>query len=153
MIMFAAAAAAVFVLDLITKLMVSGAMELGSTIEIFPGILDLSYVQNTGAAWGLLSDRQALLQVLTVVLLACLAYYAVKHRKKLSKLELISLGLILGGGLGNFISRLIKGYVVDFLNIQIIPVFNVADIGITVGCFLLVFSTLLAIRNEEADGL
>ena len=151
MTLFAAAAAAILIIDIITKLIVSGQMELGSTVSIIPGILEFTYVQNTGAAWGMLSDKQALLQVFTAVLMICLLYYAVKHRKTLSKLELISLGLILGGGLGNFISRIVRGYVVDFLNIQIIPVFNIADIGVTVGCFLLVYSTLLAVRKEDAD--
>ena len=152
MTVFAVTAAIILVLDIISKYIVSHSMALGSTIDVIPGIFDLTYIQNTGAAWGLFADKQVLLQVFTVLIMAGLTYYAVKHRKKLSMLELLSLGLVLGGGLGNFISRVISGYVVDFLNIQIIPVFNVADIGITVGCFLLVFSTLVAAQKDEEDG-
>ncbi len=152
MILFTAAAAGVLILDIITKLIVSGSMELGSSIELIPGILELSYIQNTGAAWGILAGRQVLLQVLTAVLIVGLAVYAVLNRKKLSKFEMLSLGLVLGGGLGNFISRVVSGCVVDFINIHIIPVFNAADIGITVGCFLLVLSTLLAAGKGGQDG-
>ena len=152
MIILALTGAAVLILDIITKVIVSKSMQLGSVIEIFPGILDLNYVQNTGAAWGLLAGKQTLLQILTVVLLGCLVFYAVKHRSSLTKLEMISIGLVAGGGLGNFISRLISGYVVDFLDIHVMPVFNVADMGITVGCFLLVYSTLRAAGKEDADG-
>ena len=149
MILFFAAFLGVFIIDMITKHLVSAGMELGSTIPVIPGIFDLNYVRNTGAAWGIMADKQYILQILTGILLAAIAFYTYRNRKKLTKLEFLSAGLIVGGGLGNFVSRLISGYVVDFLNIQIIPVFNVADIGITIGCFLLVYSTILAAREDE----
>ena len=153
MLLFSAAACAVLILDIITKLIVSGNMELGSSIELISGVLELSYIRNTGAAWGILAGKQTLLQIFTALLMAGLAYYAIRNRKTLTRLEMISLGLVFGGGLGNFLSRVIRGYVVDFLNIHIIPVFNAADIGITVGCFLLILSTLLAAKKDEKDGL
>ncbi len=143
------ASCGVFVIDLVSKSLVSSGMELGSTIPVIPGAFDLTYVQNTGAAWGIMADKQFILQILTGLLIAGLTFYAVHNRKKLVKLEFLSIGLILGGGLGNFVGRLFSGYVVDFLNIHIIPVFNAADIGITVGCFLLVYSTIMAAKEEE----
>ena len=151
MMLFGITAAAVLALDIITKLIVSSGMELGSSIAILPGIFEFTYIQNTGAAWGVLADKQILLQVLTAVLLIAVIVYAVIKRKALTKPELVSLALIAGGGLGNFFSRLVKGYVVDFMNIHIIPVFNVADIGITVGCLLLIITVFVS-GKKKTDG-
>ena len=151
MTLFCITAAAVLALDIITKLIVSSGMELGSSIAILPGIFELTYIHNTGAAWGVLAGKQVLLQVLTAILLIIVIVYAVVKRNVLSKPETVSLALIIGGGLGNFLSRLVKGYVVDFLNIQIIPVFNVADIGITIGCILLIISVFVSGKKQN-DG-
>ena len=151
MTLFCITAAAVLALDIITKLIVSSGMELGSSIAILPGIFELTYIHNTGAAWGVLAGKQVLLQVLTAILMIAVTVYAVVKRNVLSKPEMISLALIIGGGLGNFLSRLVKGYVVDFLNIQIIPVFNVADIGITIGCILLIISVFVSGKKQN-DG-
>ena len=151
MTLFCITAAAVLALDIITKLIVSSGMELGSSIAILPGIFELTYIHNTGAAWGVLAEKQVLLQVLTAILMIAVTVYAVVKRNVLSKPEMISLALIIGGGLGNFLSRLVKGYVVDFLNIQIIPVFNVADIGITIGCILLIISVFVSGKKQN-DG-
>jgi len=148
MILFCAAAAAVLVIDMLTKHIVSSGMALGSSITVIPGIFDLTYILNDGAAWGILSGRQALLQLFTAVLMIGILVYAIVKRKSLKTLEMLSLGLILGGGLGNFISRVFSGQVVDFLNIHIIPVFNAADIGITVGCVLLIIAELLPQKKE-----
>ena len=152
MIFFFSAAALVLLLDQISKYLVASSMALGSSIPVIPGVFELTYIQNTGAAWGILADKQLLLQIFTALLMAGIIIYAAVCRKKMTKLELLSLGSILGGGLGNFISRVVSGYVVDFFNIQIIPVFNVADIGITVGCALLVIVTLLSAKTENPDG-
>ena len=151
MTLFCITATAVLALDIITKLIVSSGMELGSSIAILPGIFELTYIHNTGAAWGVLAGKQVLLQVLTAILMIAVIVYAVVKRNVLSKPEMISLALIIGGGLGNFLSRLVKGYVVDFLNIQIIPVFNVADIGITIGCILLIISVFVSGKKQN-DG-
>ena len=143
MTIFCITAAVVFALDLLTKHLVSSGMELGSSITVVPGVFELTYIRNTGAAWGVLADKQFLLQILTAVLLLAVIIYVIVKRRSLSRPELISLALIIGGGIGNFISRAAVGYVVDFFNIHIIPVFNVADIGITIGCALLIISVFL----------
>jgi len=133
----------VFILgDMLTKYVVSSSMEINQTINVIPGIFDLTYIKNDGAAFGMLSGKQTLLIIVTAVAMLLICIYAVKDRAKLSKLELISLGMIVGGGIGNLFSRVEYGCVTDFLNTYIIPVFNVADIGITVGCILLMIAVL-----------
>ena len=113
------------------------------TVPVFPGIFDLTYVRNTGAAFGMLSGKGVLLSVITAVLLVALLVYAVRNIGKVPKVETAALSLIIGGGLGNLVTRLIHGYVIDFFNFYFWPVFNVADICICVGCALLVYSVLI----------
>lgn len=118
-------------------------MAYGETIDLFPGIFDLTYVRNTGAAFGIFEGKQVLLSVVTGIMLVVLSVYAISQRKKIPKLESISLALIVGGGLGNLVTRIIYSYVIDFFNFYFWPVFNVADICICVGCGLLVFSVMI----------
>ena len=79
--------------------------------------------------------------------------YIILAGKNVPGSERLALGLIFGGGLGNLISRILDGYVIDFINIYIIPIFNVADIAITCGCILLALSVLVIepLRIKEAQ--
>jgi len=128
-------------------------MAYGETIDLFPGIFDLTYVRNTGAAFGVFEGKQVLLSVVTGVMLVVLSVYAISQRKKIPKLESISLALIVGGGLGNLVTRIIYSYVIDFFNFYFWPVFNVADICICVGCGLLVLSVMVLEpkKNKASD--
>ncbi len=140
--MFAIALVIVLALDQLSKCLVDSSMEPGQNIPLIKSVLDLTYVRNDGAAWNILSGKQTLLVVVTgAVMLAIIAYAAV-NRKKLDLLERLSLGMIVGGGIGNLIGRASVGYVTDFIDVHIIPVFNIADIGVTVGCFLLILTIL-----------
>ena len=152
MIGFCTVAAVVIAADLITKHLVVSGMELNSTITVIPGVFDLTYIINRGAAWGVLADKQMLLNVFTVVVIAALVFYIVKKHKSIGRLELISIAMIVGGGIGNLIGRIFDGYVVDFIHLRFVDffnIFNIADIGITVGCFLLVISVIFFSKNEK----
>lgn len=140
--MFIAALVFFLALDQLSKYLIDSSMQLGQTIPLIDNVLDITYVRNDGAAWNILSGRQALLIVLTGAVMLGIIVYVIVKRKELSFLERLSLGMIVGGGIGNLIGRISVGYVVDFINIQIIPVFNVADIGVTVGCILLIITVL-----------
>ena len=140
--MFTLALVIFLVLDQLSKYLVDSSMELGQTIPLIKGLFDLTYVRNDGAAWNILSGKQTLLIVVTGAVMLTIIAYVIVNRKKISLLEKLSLGMIVGGGIGNLIGRASVGYVIDFLNIQIIPVFNVADIGVTVGCILLILTIL-----------
>ncbi len=134
------------IVDFISKILVTNNMDLGDSITIIPSFFSISYVQNTGAAWGMFSNGTLILAVVSVVFL----FFAIKYiyeAKNISKLSMFSYGMLLGGIIGNLIDRLFRNYVIDFLSFNIFgysfPVFNIADCFIVVSIFLIVIETLL----------
>ncbi len=104
------------------------------------GLFNFQLVHNTGAAWGILSNSTAVLGWFSIVVSVAIVIWLFAYRKqKASWLEVISLALVCAGGLGNAFDRLVNGYVVDFIACNFIdfPVFNIADVGVTVGVVLL----------------
>ena len=91
-----------------------------------------------GGAWSMFSGATVALGVFSIVMCAALAAFAVYERARISWPELIGLGLVIGGGIGNAIDRFALGYVVDFIDLAFMdfPVFNIADIGVTCGLAL-----------------
>lgn len=125
------------VLDIYTKYLAVTNFKVNET-EIIKDAFYFTYVENRGAAFGIMQNMQWLFIILTgAVLIAIVAYVIVK--KPQSKLLLLSLGGIVGGGIGNLIDRIRLGYVIDFIDVRIInyPVFNVADCFVVGGCILL----------------
>ena len=143
--MFWIVAALVVVLDQLTKALVRSHMTLDQTIPVFGRLAGFTYIQNTGAAFSILEGRKLFLILLTCAIMAALCAYYLLMRKKMLAAERVALGLIFGGGIGNLICRIRLGFVTDFINIHIIPVFNVADMGVTIGCVLL-FLTILVLE-------
>lgn len=141
----------VIVLDQLTKAWVIGAdlREL-SRIEVLPPVLNLTWVENTGASFGLFSGGAArwALTIFSIVISGLLARWALTADRRLLA---TALGLVMGGALGNAIDRVRFGYVVDFIDFSgtgVFPwVFNVADSAITVGVALLVLDIVLSDRK------
>nr|MBQ4453357.1 signal peptidase II [Clostridia bacterium] len=106
---------------------------------IIPGVLQYSYVENTGAAFGMLSKNTILLGCFSVVMSAVFIFFLVKYRKSLSMLSRISLALIISGAIGNAIDRIMRGFVIDFIELLFVnfAIFNIADICITMGAIFL----------------
>ena len=129
--------------DQLSKQLVRSSMELYQSIPLIGGLLDLTYIHNYGAAFSILQNKQAFLIAFTGLAMTAIAIYVARERKKLPGAEIAALGLIVGGGLGNLIDRVAQGYVVDFLNIHILPVFNVADMAVCAGSALLVYSVMI----------
>ena len=129
-------------IDQWSKLRIVQTMELGANRALLPGILDLTYTHNTGAAFSILTGKQTFLIVVTAIVMLAMIVYVARKGKSLFLPEKIALALIVGGGCGNLICRVARGYVVDFINIHILPIFNVADICVCCGCALLVLSVL-----------
>lgn len=139
---------AVVVLDQATKAWVKSALTPGETRLVFPGLLHVTHVYNTGAAFGLLQSQQLLL---TAVSVAVLVYAWTKRRLISEQPSAIKLGITLGlaGAVGNTIDRIVRGAVLDFISVPLIPVFNVADVAITVGVIVLLAAILFQ-REEPA---
>jgi len=125
-----------FTADRLSKALVSRAMTPGESLPVVEGILHLTYVQNPGAAFGLLTGRTLALTVITVFMMGGILwwYHFSRERHLLSPL---AAGLLVGGALGNLTDRIFHGAVTDFFDLQVWPVFNVADIAIVVGSLLL----------------
>ena len=136
-------ALAVFVLDRLTKAVAVGRLSWSESVRILPNIFHLTLVRNTGTAFGMFKDYTTIFVILTVVALSYIAYYIVKS-KSLDPALNIALGLIAGGAFGNFIDRVKFGYVVDFLDFRVWPVFNAADSAISVGVAILAWKLLFA---------
>ena len=133
-------------IDFISKIIVINNLELDTGITIIPNFFSISYIRNTGAAWGIFSNGTLLLAVLSIVFLI-FAFKYIYDLKSVSKLSMISYGMLIGGIIGNLIDRVFRNYVIDFLSFNIFgyhfPVFNIADCFIVVSIILIVIESLL----------
>lgn len=127
-----------FVLDQLTKAKAENVF-LDSSVNLLGGILSLTYVQNRGGAFSILEGKRIFFIIVSIILILFLCYMIFKSTSNLYRL---SFSLIVGGAMGNLFDRVAKGYVVDFIDIKVIPVFNLADFFITCGVLLLIFLML-----------
>lgn len=130
-------------LDQVTKLLVTGFLNLNQVINVIDGFFSITYVRNTGAAWGMFSNNTLFISIISILFLFILIKY-IKELPKIDFLYVVAFGLIIGGIIGNLIDRLLRGYVVDFFRFIILdynyPVFNVADMLIVIGSIVLIIS-------------
>ncbi len=113
-------------------------MDLYQSIPIIDGIFHITYIQNTGAAFSMFSGHAGILALVTVIITIGILFYLFKLRKDGHWALMLSLSLIVAGGLGNIVDRLSLKYVVDFLDLRVWPIFNLADVYVCCGCGLLV---------------
>lgn len=130
-------AALIIILDQFTKYLIQSNMDLLQSIPVWEGIFHLTYIQNFGAAFNILEGRQFLLIAVTMILNAAILIFIYIKRNSSHWSLLLGLSFIAGGGIGNLINRITKGYVVDFFDFHIWPVFNISDIFVCIGCGLL----------------
>ena len=141
--------AIVLILDQISKIIVRSNMAEGQIIEIIKGFFNITYVNNSGVAFSLLSGHRGIVTAIQIIAMIIVAVILYKTKGK-SKLMDISLAMVLGGGIGNIIDRIAFGAVTDMISFSIFPpVFNVADIGVTVGCGLIILDLILDIRKDK----
>lgn len=144
-------AALVVALDQIAKALSANLLTAlpGLSYPLWPGVFHLTYAENRGAAFGMLQNARWFFLITTVIACAAIIWFLHKERGRMHLLMKISLALILGGALGNFIDRLFLGYVRDMLDAVIIhfAIFNVADSAVSVGCGLL-FLDLIFLKGR-----
>lgn len=151
-LMFIVLAAVLVAVDQITKHAVVVHLKGKDPIVLIPGVLELRYLENRGAAWGMLQNRQWVFVLITVVFLAVIAFFMVRIPKTLYYRPLIiTLSVLCAGAVGNFIDRIRQSYVVDFIYFRIIdfPIFNVADICVTLSVIALLILILFHYKDRD----
>ena len=135
--------------DQFTKILTVANIGLYQDVEFIPGVLGLTYVQNTGAAFSSFEGQQWLFAVIFTLFTIGVVYEYFKKPMGFTTFERWCIAAVYGGGLGNMIDRVRLGYVVDMLETKFVvfPVFNVADCFITCGCILIMIS--LIFFNKE----
>lgn len=138
------------VVDQLVKVWAQGALMglPGGTMPVIPDVFHFTYVENRGAAFGMLQGKQILFFIITLVVVIGVLVYVIRNRTKLSTLAKVAIGLLLGGAIGNAIDRLMLGYVRDMFDFRLINfwVFNVADMCVVVATILLF---ILLFQNER----
>lgn len=145
--------------DQVTKVLIRNQFMEGGDIPLIPGVFRIVFHKNDGAVWGILSGKEnavIFLSIITVVILGLLIflYFRIPYTKHYRPLIIILL-FVISGAIGNFIDRIVCGYVTDFLYIELIdfPVFNIADCYITISIFVLIILTLTYYRNDDMEFL
>lgn len=150
MISYSIAALLIIIIDQVTKILVSSSFTSSTVIHLIPGIINIVYLKNTGAAFSMFSDHVDILGIISAVFCIGVIIYVLITKPK-NKLQLTSLTLIFAGALGNAIDRIFRGFVIDFIETAFIsfPVFNIADIAITIGAFLLVIYVIFFDKESK----
>lgn len=154
MFIYYAIAIIVIFLDQVTKWFVVKNMQLGEEIIIIEPYLSFLSHRNRGAAWGMLEGQMWLFYIVTVVVAAGIIYFFHKEAQG-HRLFGISLMLLLGGAIGNFIDRLVSGEVVDFISVLIpvinydFPIFNIADAALSIGVVTLIIHIIMDEKKNK----
>lgn len=140
----------IIIADQLVKYFVASGMSVGDTAFSVLNLFDITYVQNQGAAFSILSGKLSVLSLISVVFCVGVVVYWIK-KKPTHPLLCTALTMMFAGAFGNAIDRIFRGFVVDYIQTTFItfPVFNIADIGITVGAALLVLYVILFDKEDN----
>lgn len=142
----------VLLLDQMIKFMVTKNMQVLESISVIPNFFQIHYIQNEGAAWGILNNQTLVLTLIGAIALILLNRYLQKETT-FTKVAVLGYGLLMGGMMGNLIDRILHNHVIDYLDFNIFgyafPVFNLADIGIVIGILLLLYEMIRSELNEH----
>lgn len=145
-IIFLGGVIGVILIDRLSKIYFSNLLDVNDSLILLKNVFHFTLVHNTGIAFGLFKDSGLIFFIVPVVLTGLLVYniYYYQHTEKLSRLYIVAFSLILGGAIGNLIDRIMLGYVIDFIDFRIWPVFNFADSAITVGAAIILLKCIPA---------
>ena len=140
---------AIFI-DQFTKWLAVNYLKPVGSVPLWQGVLHLTYLQNKGAAFGMLSDRRAVFMVISSLGLTVFLIYLFAKKERETLLD-IGLAMVIGGGIGNMIDRIALGYVVDFIDFALIDfaIFNGADSFVCVGAGMMILAMILSIIRES----
>lgn len=143
-------------LDQVIKYIVMNNMALHQEIKLIPNFFSLYYLKNTGAAFSILGNKTILLILVSIFCLIIIKN-SIKKLKRTNTLNIISLGIMTGGIIGNLFDRVLYKSVIDYLSFNIFnysfPVFNLADIGITVGAILLIIDLMIEEKEKKTTNV
>ena len=143
----------IFLLDRFTKVLVINNLTLGESLSVIDGFFNITYVNNHGAAFGILDGKVIFIVVVSILIFAYLIYEIRKDSH--SKLITTSISFVIGGLLGNLFDRVVYGHVIDFFDFNFFgydfAIFNVGDAFIVIGTILLAIGFLLEERNANKD--
>lgn len=143
------------VVDQIIKFIIKANMNIADTINIIPNFFRITFLKNEGAAFSILSGNRLLFILITILVLILFYFFLLKN-KKIIKTKQVLYGLLLGGIIGNFIDRILYGYVIDYLDFNIgsynYPVFNIADSLIVISIIWLIVLSVKEDKNESRRG-
>lgn len=144
----------IFLLDQISKIIIMNTLKLNESVKVIGNFFKLTYTKNDGAAFGIFGGKIIFILIISLLILGYLLFELFKNKKNSLSMD-ISLIMIIGGLLGNFLDRIYLGYVRDFLDFTIFgydfPIFNVGDTAIVLGAILFFISIILEDRNENKN--
>jgi len=134
--------------DQLLKRYIVSVLPLGTSIPVVPGIFHITYIQNPGAAFGILENQQTFFIVIGVAILAVAGYFYPRLQQETAWIR-YGAAMLLGGAVGNLIDRIWIGRVIDFLDFRIWPIFNLADIAIVCGVGCIMYAIIFQMKEKE----
>ena len=144
--------------DLLTKYLLTPLMQqAGGSLPLVPNVLDFTYVENTGASFGIFQNSVILFIIVTGIVLAAGITFMIRTRKTQSVFLKISLSLVIGGAFGNFYDRIVLGFVRDFIDFKMLSfwkwIFNIADATLVIGAILLGIYVLFIYKEKDGKSV
>jgi len=140
-------ALAIVLIDQLSKFYIQAHMMPNMSIPVIQDVFHITYILNPGAAFGLFEHQTIVFVIIAILMIAAVIYFYPQIPRQYRLLR-FGIGLLVGGAIGNVIDRIKTGYVVDFFDFRIWPIFNVADMGIVCGVGCIIF-TILYLYKED----